>query len=150
MAQGPESLFWQSLRKKLPKKTHATRIENRHGAGVPDVHIAQDGVSYWVELKVAKSNKVLITADQVAWHAAYTRCGGRSFILVKRSKDRCLFLFEGGSGSAVREAGLAAQCAWSGSDPAALFAFLRFAAQQPQSPVRKEKNPNPAACGPAS
>ena len=125
MAQGPEARFWQSLRKKLPKKTHATRIENKHGGGVPDVHIAQDGFVYWVELKVAKSNKVLISPDQTAWHVAFNRCGGQSFILVKRSKDRCVFLFEGNSATEVRDSGLAAPCVWSGQDLAALFSFLK-------------------------
>jgi|TARA_R100001509_G_scaffold103548_1_gene60930 Holliday junction resolvase len=78
-----------------------------------------------MELKVAKSNKVLISANQVAWHIGFNRCGGQSFILVKRSKDRCVFLFEGSSATEIRDSGLATPCIWSGQDLAALFSFLK-------------------------
>jgi hypothetical protein len=39
----------------LPKKCIATRIENQHGGGVPDVHILIDSMPVWIELKVVKS-----------------------------------------------------------------------------------------------
>jgi len=128
MAQGPEARFWQSLRNGLPKQAHATRIENRHGGGVPDVHIVWDGIPFWVELKVSKNGAVNLAAHQVAWHAAYTRRGGVSFILVKDPSSGSLFLFSGDRGSEVRGSGLQAPCLWSGSGIEPCFGALRDAA----------------------
>ena len=37
MSRGPEANFWSTIRKNLPEKCFATRIENKHGGGVPDL-----------------------------------------------------------------------------------------------------------------
>jgi hypothetical protein len=50
MSKGPEANFWNSIRQNLPKKCIATRIENQHGGGVPDVHILIDSMPVWIEL----------------------------------------------------------------------------------------------------
>jgi len=106
MSKGPEANFWQSIRTNLPKKCFATRIENKHGGGVPDVHMVWDGLPFWMELKVAKSNKVNISPHQVAWNMAYYARGGASFFLVKRAKERDLILFRGDQGAALSSCGL--------------------------------------------
>ena len=69
------------MRKSLPPKCHATRIENRHGGGIPDVHICIPGVSFWVELKASKADVVSLRPQQAAWHARQASCGGLSYVL---------------------------------------------------------------------
>ena len=56
-----ESNFWKTVKRNLPSDCHATRIENRHGGGVPDIHIVWNGFAFWIELKVIKGNKVLLS-----------------------------------------------------------------------------------------
>ena len=99
-------MTWQQLKKVLPKKTHTTRIENRAGSGVPDVHIVHEGVAVWVELKVAKANKVNVRPSQIAWNMAYSAAGGISFFLVSRPSKGDLFLFEGGKALDLAACGL--------------------------------------------
>ncbi len=57
MSRGPEANFWSTIRKNLPEKCFATRIENKHGGGVPDLHAIWDGIAFWAELKTVKNNK---------------------------------------------------------------------------------------------
>ena len=106
MSKGPESNFWNTIRQNLPKKCFATRIENKHGGGVPDVHLVWDGRAFWFELKVSKGNSVNLSPHQVAWNMAYWARGGHNFILVKTLSHKHLFLFEGDQGSRLIEFGL--------------------------------------------
>ena len=71
------------MQKYLPPKCHATRIENRHGGGIPDVHICIPGVSFWVELKASKTDGVSLRPQQAAWHARQASCGGLSYVLCR-------------------------------------------------------------------
>ena len=106
MSKGPEANFWTTIRNSLPKKAFATRIENKHGGGVPDVHVVWDGFAFWMELKVSKSNSVAVSPHQVAWNMAYHARGGTSFYLVKRAVDSHLFLFDPTQGPALSLSGL--------------------------------------------
>ena len=56
MATGPEANLWKSMQRNLPIDCVATRLENRHGGGIPDVMLMWDGVIYLVELKAPKTN----------------------------------------------------------------------------------------------
>ena len=125
MSKGPESNFWSAIKQKLPKEAFATRIENKHGGGVPDVHIVWKGFPFWMELKVAKSNKLSVSPHQVAWHMAYYARGGLSFFLVNSQKEGSLFLFRGEEGPRLKKLGLSAPCALRVCGPAALFCALR-------------------------
>ena len=125
MSQGPESNFWKSIRQNLPPKTFATRIENKHGGGVPDVHLLWDGIPIWIELKVSKGNAVKVSPHQVAWHMAYHARGGLSFYLVKRYKERDLVLFGGDQGVALASGGISEAQGTIYKSPAALFLALR-------------------------
>ena len=102
----PEGNFWNTVRKNLPPNSFATRIENRHGGGIPDAHIIWDSLAFWLELKITKSNKVLLSPHQISWNTAYSHKGGVNFILVKRVGERCLFLFEGRQSAQLSEVGL--------------------------------------------
>ena len=106
MTQKAETLLWKSLQAKLPKNWHTTRIENRFGGGIPDVHICADGLPFWIELKVTKTNRVNVSAHQVAWNFAYCKSGGVSFFLVKALEESNLYLFDGSRGRELAEHGL--------------------------------------------
>jgi len=113
------------LRTNLPKNCFATRIENKHGGGVPDVHLVWDGLPFWMELKVANSNAIKLSPHQVAWNMAYWARGGANFFLVKRAKERDILLFGGDQGPAVLEQGCLAPCVLRVDSPASLFCALR-------------------------
>ena len=124
MSRGPESNFWTQIRTNLPPKTFATRIENTHGGGVPDVHIVWDGLPFWLELKVAKVNAVRVSPHQVAWNMAYHARGGKSFYLVEQASSSDLYLFGGDRGAELMNQGLV--CGGSRfEDLASLFKALR-------------------------
>ena len=125
MSRGPEANFWSTIRHNLPKKCFATRIENKHGGGVPDVHFIWEGLSFWCELKVIKSNAVNITAHQVAWNMAYWARGGSNFFLVKSLKERDIILFDGDQGADLIKGGVSAAQGSRFKDPASLFCALR-------------------------
>lgn len=125
MSKGPESNFWKQIRNNLPEKCFATRIENKHGGGVPDVHMVWDGLPFWLELKVTKSNAVSISPHQIAWHMAYCSNGGSSFYLVKRSSTRELLLFGGKTGALLADGGCSAAHGQIFSDVPSFFVGLR-------------------------
>ena len=107
MTQQPESLLWNRLKENLPKHWNTTRIENRYGGGIPDVHICADGFAFWVELKVTKTNRIAISSHQVGWNYAYNRSGGVSFYLVTPLLSPHLYLFGGEYGRELKLHGLA-------------------------------------------
>ena len=125
MSKGPEANFWNTLRSNLPKKAFATRIENVHGGGVPDVHIVWDGLPFWFELKTTKGNAVKVSSHQAAWHMAYYARGGLSFFLVKALSTKDIYLFGGDQGPSVLEQGCLAPCVLRVDSPASLFCALR-------------------------
>jgi len=125
MAVGPEANFWKSLRDNLPKNCHATRIESKHGGGIPDVHLVWAGISFWLELKVEKTNKVNLRPHQIAWNARHWACGGLNFYLVRALKSKEILLFEGGAGTEVLEHGCLAPCALSCASVPAFWGALR-------------------------
>ncbi len=89
------------------------------------MHFIWDGLPFWCELKVAKSNAVNISAHQVAWNTAYWVRGGANFILVKSLKDRDLILFDGDQGADLIKGGVSAAQGSRFKDPASLFCALR-------------------------
>ena len=68
MSKGMESNLWKQMKRNLPSNMIATRIENRNGGGIPDVHFLWYGLPFWCELKTTKSNAVNISPHQVAWN----------------------------------------------------------------------------------
>ena len=113
--------MWNNLRSKMPKSWNTTRIENRFGGGIPDVHVCAEGLPFWIELKVTKTNRVNVSAHQVAWNFAYSQSGGVSFFLVAALASSNLYLFDGVHGRGLAEHGLKSgrsgtvvPCLWSG------------------------------------
>ena len=87
-----ESNFYKQLRVNTPEVLW-TRIENRHGGGIPDLNGLYDGRDFWVELKITTTNKVRLSSTQISWHYNRGLYGGRSFILVKNTKTKEIKLF---------------------------------------------------------
>ena len=125
MSRGQEANFWSTIRQNLPKKCFATRIENKHGGGVPDVHLVWDGLPFWCELKVTKGNAVKVSPHQVAWNMAYWARGGSNFFLVKCASTRDIILFDGDQGADLIKGGVSAAQGSRFKNPAALFCALR-------------------------
>ena len=126
MSRGPEANFWNTLKKHLPTKCKAWRIENRVGTGIPDVYLIWNGFPFWLELKVSNSNTVKLNPTQVAWHTSHSHCGGVSFILVKHQGQGSLFLFEGSQSRELASEGLS--CGpnlYMGKDLGPMFEALR-------------------------
>ena len=90
----------------MPKSWNTTRIENRFGGGIPDVHVCAEGLPFWIELKTTKTNRVNVSAHQVAWNFAYSQSGGVSFFLVAALSASNLYLFDGAHGRGLAEHGL--------------------------------------------
>lgn len=94
MAKGPEGNFWTALRKNLPKGTHATRIENRHGGGVPDVFLTlPHGLLVPIELKALKSQPTpeLVANDSQFQEAGLVANNSQSQKLVANDSQSYLY-----------------------------------------------------------
>lgn len=88
----------------MPKTYHPTRIENRSGGGIPDVHLLVDGFPVWIELKVAtNSNRVFLSPHQIAFNFSYNAKGGLSFFLVKAPSSSLIYSFLGDKGPDLQE-----------------------------------------------
>jgi hypothetical protein len=90
----PESKFWKEVKENLPN-IHWTRFENRVAQGVPDCYGISDGISIWVELKVIRSNKILLSPFQKSWNFSHSLHGGRNFIMAKALAPTLLYIFPG-------------------------------------------------------
>ena len=90
----PESKFWKEVKENLPN-IHWTRFENRVAQGVPDCYGISDGISIWVELKVIRSNKIVLSPFQKSWNFSHSLQGGRNFIMAKALAPTLLYIFPG-------------------------------------------------------
>jgi hypothetical protein len=89
------------------------------------VHIVADGVPFWIELKVSKSNGVNLSPHQVAWNMAYWARGGANFFLVKVPSTRHLYLFDGNQGPSLAQGGLSEAEGQRFEDLGSMFEALR-------------------------
>ena len=142
MSKGPEANFWNTLRSNLPKNAFGTRIENKHGGGVPDVHMVWDGLPFWLELKTIKSNSVKVSPHQIAWHMAYYARGGLSFFLVKSLSSKDLILFGGEKGPELLQNGVDGTEGARFKNPAALFEGLRPILEAHYSAALRPRTPD--------
>lgn len=139
------------MRKSLPSNCHATRIENRHGGGIPDVHLAVAGVSFWVELKAPVGKAAILRPQQAAWHARQAHCGGLSYVLCGFAHPPYLKIWRGLDGALAGSAGLLCVpplIACEGMAEALRLLFedaLRLAAAASSAALRSAASPDPAA-----
>lgn len=81
---GPEAKLWKSLKPLLEaEKCLCTRIENRHGGGIPDIDVSSPVGAFKVELKVARNFLVGLSDMQIAYNTLLTHKHGLSFILAE-------------------------------------------------------------------
>jgi len=94
MSAKPESRLWKVLRDGITD-IHWTRIESWSSPGVPDVNGCAEFGEFWIELKIIKNNRVLLSPHQIAWLLTRSRHGGRSFVLAREAGRSPLILFSG-------------------------------------------------------
>ena len=93
---------------------HWQRIETGQlQQGVPDVNACFGGHEFWLELKVAKGDRVSLSPFQIAWHTRRANAGGRSWILVAHSSSKALTLHRGGDALRIMEEGLSSSVAFT-------------------------------------
>jgi hypothetical protein len=100
----PESNFGRQIMKNLP---HAqwTRIENRHGGGIPDLYGIYGGQAIWLELKCIKQNSINLSPLQISWNYNNFRHGGKNYYIVQDTRSKDLKLYDGDKGRELKEQG---------------------------------------------
>ena len=121
MAQKRESKLWKRI-KDLNLNAHIFRIESNTINGIPDVHCAMKGKSFWIELKSNDLKNYGISKWQMNWHIEYQKYGGESYILASGVKHRGLKLLR------VDESGIVVLVARSSDDASGLVKLLTRAA----------------------
>ena len=82
MSKKPETLFSNQLIKNL-NQVFFTRIENKHGGGVPDLYGTYNNKSAFLELKIkTKQNKVIISPLQISWNFKHFQQNPINYYLV--------------------------------------------------------------------
>jgi hypothetical protein len=81
---GPEAKLWKTLKPLLEaEKCMTTRIENRHGGGLPDIDVSSPVGAFKIELKVVEKISVRLSDMQIAYNTLLTHKHGLSFILAE-------------------------------------------------------------------
>ena len=87
-----ETKFWHEIKKSTPE-IKWTRIENTSLLGTPDLLGYNINKHFFtVELKVTKSNRVVFSPHQIAFHVKHP---DNTFIMVKHLASRDVKLYEG-------------------------------------------------------
>ena len=103
MTVKPESNFGREIMKNID--AHWSRIENRHGGGVPDIYGIRDGVVIWLELKCIRQNSINLSPLQISWNYKNFRNGGKNYYLVRDTRSKLLKLYDGDKGRELKEHG---------------------------------------------
>ena len=103
MSKKPETLFSNQLIKN-PNKVFWTRIENKHGGGVPDLYGTYNNKSAFLELKIkTKQNKVLISPLQISWNYKHFSHNPINYYLVDDPRHKRIELYNGDQGRELLE-----------------------------------------------
>ena len=103
MTVKPESNFGRLLMKNIDAQW--TRIENRHGGGIPDIYGIRDGVVIWLELKCIKQNSINLSPLQISWNYNNFRNSGKNYYIVQDTRSKVLKLYDGDKGRELKEKG---------------------------------------------
>jgi len=82
-----ESAFWKLVKSHIPKDCHCSRIENLAGTGIPDATACLNGREIWIELKVARGNRVSVSPSQVGWITRRLAAGAVNIWFLVRKSD---------------------------------------------------------------
>ena len=103
MSKKPETLFSNQLIKNL-KEVFFTRIENKHGGGIPDLYCTYNNKSAFLELKIkTKQNKVLISPLQISWNYKHFLQNPINYYLVSDPRRKIIELYDGNKGRELLE-----------------------------------------------
>ena len=81
---GPEARLWKTLKPLLEReRCLCTRIENRHGGGLPDVCVSSPVGIFMLELKIVSQKIIRLSDMQIAYNTLLTHKHGLSFILAE-------------------------------------------------------------------
>ena len=103
MTVKPESNFGRQIMKNIDAQW--TRIENRHGGGIPDIYGIRDGVVIWLELKCIKQNSINLSPLQISWNYNNFRHGGKNYYIVQDTRSKVIKLYDGDKGRELKEHG---------------------------------------------
>ena len=103
MTVKPESNFGREIMKNIDAQW--TRIENRHGGGIPDIYGIRDGVVIWLELKCIKQNSINLSPLQISWNYNNFRNGGKNYYIVRDTRSKVIKLYDGDKGRELKEHG---------------------------------------------
>ena len=105
MSKKPETLFSNQLIKNL-NEVFWTRIENKHGGGVPDLYGTHNNKSAFLELKIkTKQNNVLISPFQISWNFKHFQQNPINYYLVKDPRRKIIELYDGDQGRELLKKG---------------------------------------------
>ena len=105
MSKKPETLFSNQLIKNL-KEVFFTRIENKHGGGVPDLYGTYNNKSAFLELKIkTKQNNVLISPPQISWNYKHFQKNPINYYLVDDPRHKRIELYDGDQGRELLKKG---------------------------------------------
>ena len=103
MSKKPETLFSNQLIKNL-NEVFWTRIENKHGGGVPDLYGTYNSKSAFLELKIkTKQNKVIISPLQISWNYKHFLENPINYYLVSDPRHKVIELYNGDKGRELLE-----------------------------------------------
>ena len=103
MTVKPESNFGREIMKNIDAQW--TRIENRHGGGIPDIYGIRNGVVIWLELKCIKQNSINLSPLQISWNYNNFRHGGKNYYIVQDTRSKVIKLYDGDKGRELKEKG---------------------------------------------
>ena len=115
MTTKPETIFGRDIMKNI--NAQWTRIENRHGGGVPDLYGIKGGVSIWLELKCIKKNSISISPLQISWNFNHFQENGKNYYLVRDTRSKVIKLYEGDKGRQLKELGFKCPCLYEHHPP---------------------------------
>ena len=103
MSKKPETLFSNQLIKNL-NEVFFTRIESKHGGGIPDLYCTYNNKSAFLELKIkTKQNKVLISPLQISWNYKHFQKNPINYYLVNDPRRKVIELYDGNKGRELLE-----------------------------------------------
>ena len=92
MSKTKESNLYNLIKTTI-KNAHFTRLESNTINGIPDLHCAYKGFTFWLEIKSNDIKNCNLSKYQINWILKYQRQGGVVYILNKSIKERALKLY---------------------------------------------------------
>ena len=102
MSKTKESNLYNLIKTTI-KNAHFTRLESNTINGIPDLHCAYKGNTFWLELKANNIKNCNISKYQINWILKHQRHGGLVYILNKSIKHRGLKLYTLDACAVLRE-----------------------------------------------